>query len=69
MFHFITPLFEPEAFHTENYKKLYYNVCAPFIPYPTPLASLWLGRILVEILDSVDMTLTIFAFEGMGVWG
>jgi len=24
---------------------------------------------LVEILDSVDMTLTIFAFEVMGVWG
>ena len=39
----------------------------PFIPTPTPLASLWLGRILVEILDSVNVTLIIFAFGAMGV--
>ena len=44
-------------------------MCASFIPYPTPLASLLLGRILVEILDSVDMTLIIFAFEVMGDMG
>jgi len=25
------------------HSKLPYNVCAPFIPTPTPLASLWVG--------------------------
>ena len=41
----------------------------PFLSTPTPLAFLWLGRILVEILDSVDMTVIIFAFEVMGDMG
>jgi len=37
--------FDIQLVQFTNLKKLYYNVCAPFIPTPTPLISLWVGAI------------------------
>ena len=34
----ISPLFEPEVFRIEIYKKLFYNVDASYIAYPPPIA-------------------------------
>ena len=42
-------LYEPEAFHTENYKKFLNNVCTTFTPTHTPIQFTGWGSLSVEI--------------------
>jgi hypothetical protein len=43
-------LFEPEAFHTENYKK-YTTIYKAHLNLPTPLISVWWQGIMLSIQD------------------